>query len=357
MGAVDRREKVTWDLNPGIALTDIDKFSVEKIPTEKIYDNCTFLFRSNEGATTVTLGFLIGPTSYTVSMGNNFRPIKTTKGNQIQRAGTSPGQLSLNLVLIDSGEISERLIFLDTMIKANGDYYDSAGGFQSLYGMSIKIEGVQYFGYCTSFSFSKDSSNAFIYYATVAFEFFNMLVDTPTVPDGIPLKRNAFDSIKKVENYSFEIEETDVTDEDSLIEDSTLKDTISKGLREVSKIDIQENGIAKVKAYSFDTAGTSKFITDLEGKVYVEVGDIIQVQNLDDISVLGPFKAYWGGIASGFVVVPKSYLKTDGGSINQSSSVYYFVQDYYLTNIEDRAFEDVEEISMEDAVKEIMSLE
>lgn len=362
MGAIERRNNVKWNINPGVSLSDIDNFSVEKIPTEKLYDNCIFQFR-HSGTTTISLGFLIGPTSYSVTMGNGYRSAKTTTGNHLQISGNSVGNLNLSLVLIDSGEVSERLIFLDTMIKANGDYFNLQGGYQSLYGMSIKIEGVQYFGYCTSFSFQKDSSNVFIYHANVNFEFFNFVLDDPSISSGKVLKRNGFDYIDKIENCSFELSDSSKTDEDSLITDSTMKDTVTEGLSEVSKMEMIENGIAKTKVYSFDTGGgisdKDKYVKDLKGTVYLELGDVVQIQKLKNIPQLGPFVNKWSQSLGEdfFVAVPKQYLKSDGGVIDQSSSIYYFVCSSYLTNIEDREYDEKKNYSIEDDALQISDSE
>lgn len=242
-----------------------------------LYENCTFEFKDKTGKV-LEMGFVIGPVGYSVSINNNLSSSKSTKGNVIVRNGASIGTVSLSIVLMDTADCKERLTTVENFINLSCAQRTN-DGYKTLFSAAIVIEGVRYSGYFTGYSTSKTADGSpYIYTMSTSFNFYSFKIISPVninnaakkvimlTPGVIGTGQEDFSG--KVENYSFVPSDITVTDEDSMIIDSTLKDvtatkpqTTSESYFKVVKSDPLKKMAAKIYiAYAATDSKNNKIL-------------------------------------------------------------------------------------------------
>lgn len=325
-----------WDVNPWVKLSNVSDTSTPgNIYQNVLYENCIFRFTTSAKSTT-EIKFLIGSTYYAVILGNNTSIAKTTKGNRLINGSPNLGTLSMSGVLVDTGDLKERLITVENLNKLMGDCRTSQGNVQTIYNMSVWIENVEYFGYCDMFSYSKGESSPFLYNFNLSFYFFDAKIDGFSV-DGSELLRNAkIAKERPTIDESYELSDG-TTDSDSELNDSTLSDTMNPDLYRVYRGVYDGKNTFCAPLMSYDTK-SKDYTYNYEKDLCVRVGDVLRVKEVKDVYELEIFYAHNdpNNMKTYFIIRNPDVItyRDSGKAAKTKSTTYFFVSKSMLTLVE-----------------------
>lgn len=256
-GEQKRNRADAWQISGPMQLSDWRYFEKNGIYNDKLYDDCIIRFtpaKPSSSRKSVDIGFLLSATGYNIAMSNSLMGIKTTSGNSIGHFGVSPGSLSLSLVLFETSDCQERYVTLTNIINMASAHLD-VNGYNSLYSAAIIIEGFKYYGVFGGYSLSKSAANPYSYTLQLSFSFFTY--EALRNPDmsaggirkdiiGLNAAKNGVEDSHKVWDYSFTPNSSIKTDADSLINDSTMSDSLKSDVSD--KVAASKNIIKVIKS-------------------------------------------------------------------------------------------------------------
>jgi len=297
MNSIEKRERSRWESNPSTVFSSQDIIDEN---SNYLYENGVIKFTDNND-NVHKVGFMVGPNAYSVIYQNKVGTKKTTSGNHLYYSGVYPGQLSISSYLIDTADLPERLVLIDNIAKNATDCKNDEG-YHSVLSCSIDIEGVEYFGEISSFSYEKSSSQQFLYQFSLSFVFYNVRTTVPDLSatdventlsdEGVVLSESDYFNIKDTSKQGFSTDDTQSSENSTIEEDATftskinahaqIKLTKGTAIYNVNPSNGNIKGMFYIVPVKMKTnkKTTDKYISVVEGKTYILINTTDSEGNL-----------------------------------------------------------------------------
>lgn len=200
------------------------------------YHNARIIFKNKTTNEENSWGFLISPSSYSVSSQNNIQLNKTLVGWFITRCGPAIGTLNMSGYFLDTLYAPERMQFWRVYQNYVEDKQNEYLEFGSNFSQKILIEGKYYHGMIQSLSLSKSANQQFLYQYNISFLFYKT---------GVGYTTNLQDSMS----------------EDEFKNQMGLNNSVGEEMPEPVLVEAQiVDGVVDIlKGYNYSTANDSEF--------------------------------------------------------------------------------------------------
>lgn len=133
------------------------------------YKHCRLIFTQITTGDTVTMPFVVSPSSFSDNRNIQQQMSKTTSGWFVMRMGQQMTTLSITGYLLDTEQIKERQAFVIAYNSYMRDTKDDYFQYENKYSSKFDIEGRVYTGLVQSLSLQKSSVQQFLYQYSITF--------------------------------------------------------------------------------------------------------------------------------------------------------------------------------------------